>query len=506
MSDEINAADAEQIKVITYEWDDGLALHLTPGELASVQEFVSDRKGFEQCLRFLAELPEPNKETLLNPPERKPAKFGEYTQTEAAQLDYAHTELRRLQELNRWLKNRLEECQKQTVELTRVGSRVNIAAVGGAPLNVAEEPVYRQSDLKPKPIVLMQPYITDEMRSRVQETLHSRYVGQGPMVDVFEHRFGAYVKRPAVATGSGTDALHLAYILAGIRPGDVVLSPLFTCTATNMPLLWMGARIQFVDVEPGGLNMDPAHVARLVNQDFPIKAVVVVHYGGQRANVEAIRKELPLNVPIIEDCAQALGADVGAGPYACYSFQAVKHITTGDGGMLTLPQEQVELAKRLRWFGIDRKAKLDGTWANDITEVGYKYQMTDIAASMGLAGLNSMPEQMTHRRALANRYRGGLGRIPGIRVLDQDRGSANWLMTVAADRREDLMRKLKEEGIESGLVHYRNDRYKIFGEFRQPGRFPHMDQMESRYLVLPLHMGMDTEDVSRVCDVIRSGW
>lgn len=378
-----------------------------------------------------------------------------------------------------------------------------------------------------KSIVLMRPYVPDSAKRAVCDVLDSRWIGQGPRVDEFEREFSKRADdRPCVAVGSCTDALHLAYVLAGIEEGDEVIAPVFTCTATNIPLLYQRAMIRFADVEPGGLNLDPEHVARLVTERT--QAIVVVHYGGAPAAVEEIQRLVPATIPIIEDCAQALGGGyreylepVGShAEYACFSFQAVKHITTGDGGMLVLPhdhnigkhqsfefdprEDPVAQVKRLRWFGIDRAAKLAGTWANDITEVGYKYQMTDIAAAMGLEGLKVLDAQIQHRRALRDAYTRSLGGIAGISLLDRDPSSACWLCTVLVERREDFRRKLLSHGIESDLVHYRNDRYSIFQEFR--GEFPNMDAIDSKYLVLPLHMDMGVEDVERVCGVVRSGW
>lgn len=350
-------------------------------------------------------------------------------------------------------------------------------------------------------IPLMVPYVTDAMRAAVQETMHSRFIGQGPRVDEFERQFSAQIAggRPCVAVGSCTDALHLAYLLAGIGPDDEVIAPLFTCTATNIPLLYCGATIRFCDVAPDSLNMDAAHCLEMVNERT--KAIVVVNYGGASVS-DAFFK---IGLPVIEDCAQSLASEPGPrGDLACYSFQAVKHVTTADGGMLVLSDGLAEKARRMRWFGIERKAKLAGTWRNDIWEIGYKYQMNDIAATMGLEGLKSLDWQIEYRRALRDAYRSNLTHFDGIQVLDHDPRSACWLMTVLVDRREDLKRKLAAEGIESDQVHYRNDRYTIFKDFR--GEFPNMDAIDGKYLCLPLHMGMDVGDVDRICDVIRTGW
>jgi perosamine synthetase len=353
-----------------------------------------------------------------------------------------------------------------------------------------------------KTIPLMVPYIAPGTIEAVSDVLRTRWIGEGPKVKEFERRFSQEIAggRPCVATGSCTDALHLAYILSGIGPRDEVIAPLFTCTATNIPLLYQGAKIRFCDVAAGSLNMDPGHCRSLINEKT--KAIVIVHYGG--APVDA--RLFEMGMPVIEDCAQALGSPVVAqhGQFACFSFQAVKHVTTGDGGMLVLPEEKRAEAKRRRWFGIDREAKLNGTWENDIYEVGYKYQMTDIGAAMGLAGLDALPDQMAHRRRLRAAYMRGLCGVDGIKLLDTDPESACWLCTVLVDRREDFKKKLASEGIESDQVHYRNDRYSIFKEFR--GEFPNMDAIDGKYLVLPLHMGMDVGDVERICDVVRGGW
>lgn len=358
-----------------------------------------------------------------------------------------------------------------------------------------------------KTIPLMVPYIPREAKEGVADSLDSRWIGEGPKVKRAEQRFSRQIVegKDCVAVGSCTDALHLAYMLAGIELGDEVIAPLFTCTATNIPLLYgeLKAKIRFCDVAPNSLNMDPDQCRSLVNERT--KAIVVVHYGGMP--VRGGNKIFNLLGPmVIEDCAQALGSGAVArfGLFSCFSFQAVKHIGTGDGGMLVLPGGIAEKARRMRWFGIDREAKLNGTWANDITEVGRKYQMNDGCAAMVLAGLDHLDAQITFRRAMRDAYVSNLSGVDDIQVLDQDPESACWLCTVLVERREDFKRKLLAEGIESDQVHYRNDRYTIFKDFR--GEFPNMDAIDGKYLCIPLHMGMDLADVERICDVIRSGW
>ena len=364
-------------------------------------------------------------------------------------------------------------------------------------------------------IVLFHPHITEKTRQYVNNTLNTRWIGQGPRVEEFEKKFSKkYGKgNKALAVGSGTDALHLAYILANIQKDDEVIVPVFTCTATNIPLLYIGARIVFADIQPGTLNIDPKHVNELITDKT--KAIVCVHYGGLPCDMNELKKIAQnRNIPIIEDAAHAVGAtyngqSIGSiSEYTMYSFQAIKHITTGDGGMLLIKNSDLfEKAKRLRWFGIDRSSKQLGIWENDIKEVGYKYQMTDISAAMGLAGLEDIDDTLRHRRKLLSIYEQKIKDIPGIRIIGtgyKDREHAAWLCTVEVENRADLMKKLRDKRIESAQVHYRNDRYSIFGTRRN--NLPNMDAIEDKYLVLPLHTHLTVEDVAYVCETIKSGW
>ena len=261
-------------------------------------------------------------------------------------------------------------------------------------------------------IVLFYPFVAEEAIEAVRETLQSRWIGQGPKVDLFERRLVEVLSLHSapVAVGATTDALHLAYVLAGIGAGDEVISPVFTCTATNLPLFHQGATIRFADVQPDTMNIDPEHVRSLVTDRT--KAIVCMHYGGFPCDMDELREIAgQRGIPVIEDAAHAFGASYkGAkigdiSEYTVLSFQAVKHISTGDGGMLLLKDHAMaERAKRLRFFGIDRKAKFGGYWENDITEAGFKYQMNDVAASIGLAALEHFEWIMSHRRSLWQRY------------------------------------------------------------------------------------------------------
>ena len=366
-----------------------------------------------------------------------------------------------------------------------------------------------------KNIVLFTPHVPKKGSQYVSEVLASRWIGQGPRVAQFEEEFGdAFCAGNAgIAVGSGTDALHLAYLLAGIGPGDEVAVPVFTCTATNIPLLYIGAKPVFVDVDPKTLNISIDHLRTVVSSKT--RAIVVVHYGGLPCDMdEILALAAEFSIPVIEDAAHAVGAtyrgkSIGEiSDFTMFSFQAIKHITTGDGGLLSFRDaELLEKAKRLRWFGIDRSSKQLGIWENDIKEVGYKYQMTDIGASLGLAGLEEFDETLALRKSLLAKYEELLDPNPNVQVIAhtaEDREHAAWLATIAVERRRDLQQKLLDNRIESNQVHYRNDRYSIFSEKKLD--FPNMNYLEERYLCLPLHTKMTTSDVERICAVINSGW
>lgn len=364
-------------------------------------------------------------------------------------------------------------------------------------------------------IPLFLPHMPKGAIESVIQTLQTRWIGQGPKVDYFEKLISNEFCSgdPGIAVGSGTDALHLAYLLAGIGPGDEVITPVFTCTATNIPLLYIGATCVFADVDPQTMNIDLNHVEKLITEKT--KAIVVVHYGGQAVDLEKLKKIIGTrDIKVIEDAAHALGGilrgkTIGSiSDFTMFSFQAIKHITTGDGGYLSFKDPGLlDKARRLRWFGINRLDKQRGVWENDIIEIGYKYQMTDIAAAIGIAGVEEFKETLQLRKNLYARYLSKLKNNAEVQVIgdpEHVKDHAAWLFSIRVKNRRALQQKLLENKIESNQVHYRNDRYSIFGNRRT--NLPNMDAVEEEYLVLPLHTKMNFAQVDKICEVINSGW
>ena len=365
-------------------------------------------------------------------------------------------------------------------------------------------------------VPLFYPNIPKKAIANLTAVLSGRWIGQGPGVDSFESEFAKTYDshdKSFIAVSSGTAALHLAYLLADIGAEDDVLCPVFTCTATNLALIYVGANLHFYDVAPGSLNASIQDIESQITSKT--KAIVTVDYGGVPNDYIALRKLANKhNIKIIADLAHCLDGSIDGQSilsyvdFAIYSFQAIKTLTTADGGMLVCPENLEEKAKRLRWFGIDRSEKQKGTWENDIFEIGYKYQMTDIAAAIGLAGLEELQQTLRHRRYLLETYQAKM-KLKGLNaLLEVDVPSSidftPWLATyICSDNRIAIMNNLRDQGIESGQVHYRNDRYSIFSNWANK-EFPNMNEIEDHYLVLPLHTKMTEDDVNRIVEVIAS--
>jgi perosamine synthetase len=362
-------------------------------------------------------------------------------------------------------------------------------------------------------VPLFYPHIPKNAIKSLKKVLSGRWIGQGPLVDLFEKKFQKKFtnKLPCVAVSSGTGALHLSFLLAGIKKNDEVICPVFSCTATNIPLLYIGAKIKFADIDPNTLNISLEHVKKLITKKT--KAIVFVNYGGLPCNL----KELNVlakknNIKLIQDAAQSLGSTYHKKPitdyadFTIFSFQAIKHISSGDGGLVCIKDKNlIKKANRIRWFGIDRLKKQNGTWENDIKEIGYKYQMTDIGACLLLDSLKEFEKILLHRKKIFNIYLEKLKNNKHITIVDEDGKFTHsaWLFTILTNKKDYLQAKLRLAKIETNQVHFRNDRYSIFNKFIKNKKFPNMDFVEKKYLVLPLHTKMTIADAHYVANTVN---
>ena len=334
---------------------------------------------------------------------------------------------------------------------------------------------------------LFNPYVSREAIENVTRVLQSSQLAEGPEVKAFEKEFAEkFNLENVVALNSGSSALELAYELAGIGEGDEVITPVLTCTATNIPLVRRKAKIIFADIRTD-LNIDIDDVKEKITPNT--KAIVFVHFGG---NNRGLRELLDLcqdkSITLIEDAAQAVGSDFwGKADFTCVSLQAIKTLTAGDGGFLiTKSKEAYEKAKKLRWFGYDREAK-QAKGNIDLDLAGYKYHMNDITAAIGRGNLAVVDMLIDSRKTLSGIYK-SYGLFCHV-----------WLAGGFTNDYEGLKRALAHAGYEIGQHHYRNDRYTLFGGHQ---KLATMDRVEDKYFFVPLHMGVSIDDaieIGRLC-------
>ena len=321
-------------------------------------------------------------------------------------------------------------------------------------------------------IKLFKPYISKEAIKGVKRVFDSGQLAEGIEVKLFEKELEKTLfKRNIVTLNSGTSALELAYELAGIKEGDEVITPVLTCTATNIPLVRRKAKIIFADISKD-LNINIEDVKNKITNKT--KAVVFVHFGGNNRGLNELYKLCKdKHITLIEDAAQSIGSNHwGKGDFSCVSLQAIKTITSGDGGfLLCRNKEDYKKAKKLRWFGYDREEKQE-KGDIDLDLAGYKYHMNNISAAIGRSNLKDLKKLMDHQEEIAKIYKSyGLF-------------AYTWLAGGFTEDYEGLKREMLMNGIEIGQHHYRNDKYSIFG-----GRIKLsiMDSIENKYFFVPFH-------------------
>ena len=353
-------------------------------------------------------------------------------------------------------------------------------------------------------IDLFRPYMSDRARANALDVLTPSpdgrlFIGEGERVAEFERRFAAFVAapRPVLALNSCTSAIDLALHLCGVGPGDEVITTPMTCSATNTHIVLRGAVPVWADVDPITGLIDPSDVARKVTADTA--AIIAVDWAGRACDYAALRS-ISDSVPVIQDAAHSLGGAVG-GDYVCWSFQAIKHLTTGDGGALLAPEWDYDRARLLRWYGLDRTQGESFRCSQNIREVGFKYHMNDIAAAIGLGNLLDMPTILDRHRSNAELYHGLLAGTPGVTLPPHDPRASWWLYTVLTDDRDSLMAYLAARGVASSPVHTRNDKHAAFHYPRGP--LPGVDAFAARELAIPVGWWLSADDIRTVAGHVR---
>jgi len=353
----------------------------------------------------------------------------------------------------------------------------------------------------------------------VVAALRSDWLTTGPIVDEFETAFAKAVDVPhAVAVSSGTAALHAAAFAASIGPGDEVITTPLTFAATANCVRYLGGTVVFADVRPDTLNLDPAKVEACITSRT--RAIITVDYAGQPSDLDELDAVSARHaLPLIADASHALGATYRGRPVGglarmtTFSLHPVKHITTGEGGMITT--DDPALATRLRTFrnhGITREHQRREDWRYEMAELGYNYRLSDIQSALGLSQLERLPEQIVRRREIATQYTRALAALPEIErpVVLADRESA-WHLYVVRLRldglrvgRAEVFRALRGENIGVN-VHYIpvpwHPYYERLG-FRRGG-WPVAEDAYERILSLPIFPAMTDADVEDVVHAVE---
>ncbi len=375
---------------------------------------------------------------------------------------------------------------------------------------------------------LFKVFMSKDVIEPVNQVLMSGFVTQGNQVEAFETALSNYLGNPRVLTlNSATAGLTLALRLLknktdtwpGFQEDDEVLTPALTCFASTSAILANGAKIKWLDVDPNTANIDLNDLRNKLS--LKTKVIYVVHWGGCPVDLNKLKalqeyslQEFGFKPMIVEDCAHAFGAEFdgkkiggGDGKNICvFSLQAIKHLTTGDGGIITLPtQELYDRCKLLRWYGIDRdnrnyKGK-DFRMENDIVESGYKFHMNDINATIGLHNLPHIDGLLEKDRSNAAYYDEHLKNVAGVTLLQHCGNPAYWLYTMRVERKTEFIDFMKENDVMTSQVHNRNDNNSCVAEFK--GELPNLDVVERDLVCIPVGWWLDLSDLEHVVGKIK---
>jgi perosamine synthetase len=349
----------------------------------------------------------------------------------------------------------------------------------------------------------------ERLMPALEEVLYSGFLAEGEHVYRFEKQFAEQFGLPvALGMSSGTGALHLSLLMAGVKPGDEVITTSMTAEPTNIVILQCGATPVFADVDADSGNLNPTSVEQLVGPKT--RAILVVHYAGFPARLRELRAIADRHgIDLIEDAAHSLGASYGGqgigtiGDFSIFSLQAIKHMTTVDGGVLTMRDiTRADEARKLRWFGL---AKGVPRTEVDITVPGYKYNMHNVAGVMGLAQLESINAKIEKHIVNGRYFDEHIARIPGLGVtrFDAEANPSYWLYTVLSDDSDRIERIMSDAGVTASKLHRPNHLHSVFKTMRRP--LPGLDTYYRRLTHIPCGWWVTDEDRERIVDLLKKG-
>jgi len=366
-------------------------------------------------------------------------------------------------------------------------------------------------------IQVFRPSIGEEEIKAVADVLRSGWLGSGPKTAEFEQKFAKKITASyALATNSATAALNvMCYTF--LNPGDEVITPSFTFIASNNAIRLANAVPIFADIDPVTLTIDPDEVEKNITKKT--KAILAVHYGGQPANMKKLQLIAKKHkLLLFEDCAHATGTyyyGKHAGNFsdaAAFSFAAIKNMTTGDGGMVVSPHKRkIERMRMLCWSGISkstwqRSGKKIYSWEYNVKELGWKYQMNDIAAAIGLVQLEHMDAMNEHRRGVAHHYQKAFQDLSWARIPVEQEHTVhafhNYFLLVEPSLRQRLIEHLAKKNVSSTVHYYPNHMYPIYKQFRK--KLPVTERIYKSIVNIPIFSNMLDSERDIVIDAVLS--
>jgi dTDP-4-amino-4,6-dideoxygalactose transaminase len=364
--------------------------------------------------------------------------------------------------------------------------------------------------------------MTLEAAEEAKKTLLSGYTAQGRKVKEFEEALGKRLSNNhTVTVNSGTSAIHLAIdtikFLDHLPANTVVLSSPLTCAATNLPVLHNGFRIRWCDVDRLTLNIDLDDVVQKL--DSTTRILIFVDWGGYPIDHERLlsikdyyQSKFGHELHIIEDAAHAFGSTDYGKPigsfdwlFTAFSFQSIKHLTTGDGGLLVTPEHFYKQARIARWFGLDRDNKLDFRSCQDIHYPGYKFHMNDVCASIGLENLKVVDEFIDKQR-INSEFLANAINNPKIHMLEYDKfnESSCWLFTIFVDDRETFVKYMLSKEIEVNPVHVRNDKLSVFKKHSEHCTLKTLDHIDKHRISIPNGWWLNIDELQYIAETINA--
>ena len=375
--------------------------------------------------------------------------------------------------------------------------------------------------MEQKPFIpFSRPWIDDTEIEAVSEVLASKWISTGGRVREFERAFAEYLGvKHAIAVSSCTAALHLSLVVSDIGVGDEVITTPYTFTATAEAIRYVGAKPVFVDICPETLNIDVTEIEQAITSRT--KAIMPVHIAGLPCDMDALWEICNKhNLVLIDDAAHAIPAEYNGqyigtlGDLSCFSFYANKNMTTGEGGMITTNDDALaEPLRTMRLHGIDKDAwarqSKRSIWRYDITTEGYKYNMTDIQAAMGLCQLMKLNKQHERRQNFVQIYQSELAKFPQISTpfIPENPKEHAWhlyIIQLHNGTRDEFVESLRDANIECSVHYIPLHLFEFYQEQYgySVGDFPRAEEAFERVVSLPLHPGLSESDVHCVVDAI----